>query len=151
LVLDGVYELAAAGPRFRRVSPPTAAELEALLGQIVTRIARPAVATGRLDTVRCVLRSRRPDGEEESAPASVARPRTPQFTAPALRRGRWCSISAEAVSRAWDPGAAWPPAPKAWRTARMSSSGLDFAQRNNPAVRSATATASRSLRGGRLH
>lgn len=40
LVLDGVYELTAAGPRFRRVAPPTPAELDALLGQIVARIAR---------------------------------------------------------------------------------------------------------------
>jgi hypothetical protein len=40
LVLDGVYELTATGPRFRRVAPPTPAELNALLGQIVARIAR---------------------------------------------------------------------------------------------------------------
>jgi hypothetical protein len=40
LLLDGAYELTAAGPRFRRVAPPTVAELEALLGQIVARIAR---------------------------------------------------------------------------------------------------------------
>lgn len=40
LVLDGAYELTPEGPRFRAVSPPTAAELEALLGQIVGRIAR---------------------------------------------------------------------------------------------------------------
>jgi hypothetical protein len=40
LVLDGVYELTAAGPRFRRLPPPTLAELEALLETIVVRIAR---------------------------------------------------------------------------------------------------------------
>ncbi|MCC7257564.1 MAG: transposase zinc-binding domain-containing protein, partial [Gammaproteobacteria bacterium] len=48
LVLDGVYELTAAGPRFRRAAPPTAAELEALLGQIVTRIARHLERRGLL-------------------------------------------------------------------------------------------------------
>jgi hypothetical protein len=40
LALDGVYELTATGPRFRRVAPPTPAELEALLGQIAGRVAR---------------------------------------------------------------------------------------------------------------
>ena len=40
LVLDGVYELTATGPRFRRVPPPTPVELDELLGTIVTRIAR---------------------------------------------------------------------------------------------------------------
>lgn len=39
-MLEGVYELTAAGPRFQRVAPPTSVELEALLSQIVTRIAR---------------------------------------------------------------------------------------------------------------
>lgn len=48
LVLDGVYELTAAEPRFRRVAPPTAAELEALLGRIVTRIARHLERRGLL-------------------------------------------------------------------------------------------------------
>jgi len=48
LALDGVYDLTAAGPRFRRVAPPTAAELEALLGQIVTRIARHLERRGLL-------------------------------------------------------------------------------------------------------
>lgn len=40
LVLDGAYELRAAGPRVRRVALPTSAELDVLLGQIVARIAR---------------------------------------------------------------------------------------------------------------
>jgi len=44
----GVHELTAAGPRFRRVAPPTSAELEALLGQIVTRIARHLERRGLL-------------------------------------------------------------------------------------------------------
>lgn len=48
LVLDGVYELTAAGPHFRRVAPPTPVELEALLGQIVTRIARHLQRRGLL-------------------------------------------------------------------------------------------------------
>ncbi len=48
LVLDGVYELTAAGPRFRRVVPPTTAELEALLGTIVRRIARHLERRGLL-------------------------------------------------------------------------------------------------------
>ena len=48
LVLDGAYELTAVGPRFRRVAPPTAAELDALLGQIVTRIARHLERRGLL-------------------------------------------------------------------------------------------------------
>ncbi len=48
LVLDGVYELTAAGPRFRRVAPPTAAGLDALLEQIVTRIARHLERRGLL-------------------------------------------------------------------------------------------------------
>jgi len=39
LVLDGAYELTAAGLRFRRVAPPTSIELEGLLERIVTRIA----------------------------------------------------------------------------------------------------------------
>jgi hypothetical protein len=48
LVLDGAYELTAAGPRFRRVAPPTSAEIEALLGQIVTRTARHLERRGLL-------------------------------------------------------------------------------------------------------
>jgi hypothetical protein len=40
LFLDGVYLPGDRGPRFRRVAPPTAPELEALLGRIVSRIAR---------------------------------------------------------------------------------------------------------------
>jgi hypothetical protein len=40
LVLDGAYELTPERPRFRTVPAPTAAELEALLGRIVGRIAR---------------------------------------------------------------------------------------------------------------
>ena len=47
-MLDGVHELTAAGPRFRRVAPPTAAELEALPGRIVTRIARQLERRGLL-------------------------------------------------------------------------------------------------------
>jgi hypothetical protein len=40
LMLDGVYLPGAGEPLFRQVSAPTPAELEALLGQIVARIAR---------------------------------------------------------------------------------------------------------------
>jgi hypothetical protein len=40
LLLDGANELTAVGPRFRRVTPPTPAAFEALLGTIVTRIAQ---------------------------------------------------------------------------------------------------------------
>jgi hypothetical protein len=48
LVLDGVYKPTAAGPRFLRVAPPTPAELEALLGRIVQRIARHLEGRGVL-------------------------------------------------------------------------------------------------------
>ncbi|MCC7330826.1 MAG: transposase [Gammaproteobacteria bacterium] len=48
LALDGVYELTAVGPRFRRVAAPTSAELDALLGQIVGRIARHLERRGLL-------------------------------------------------------------------------------------------------------
>jgi len=74
---------------------------------------------------------------------------TPADAATAHRAGR--SISPEAVPRAWEPGAARLPAPKALRTAGMSPSGLDFAQCNSAPLRSAAATAGRPFRGGRLH
>jgi hypothetical protein len=48
LLLDGAYELTAVGVRFRRVAPPTPAEIEALLGTIVTRIARHLERRGLL-------------------------------------------------------------------------------------------------------
>lgn len=48
LVLDGLYELTAARPCFRRVSPPTSSALELLLGRIVVRIARHLERRGLL-------------------------------------------------------------------------------------------------------
>jgi len=48
LALDGVYEVTAADPGFRCVAPPTAAELEVLLAQIVTRVARHLERRGLL-------------------------------------------------------------------------------------------------------
>jgi hypothetical protein len=48
LVLDGVYVPGEGAPQFRRVPPPTAPELEAVLGRIVARIARHLERRGLL-------------------------------------------------------------------------------------------------------
>ncbi len=48
LVLAGVYHLGAGEPQFRQVPPPTVAELDAVLGQIVTRSARHLERRGLL-------------------------------------------------------------------------------------------------------
>ena len=47
-MFDGVYELIEDQPRFRRVAPPTSADIEALLGRVVQRIARHLERCGLL-------------------------------------------------------------------------------------------------------
>ena len=70
-MLDGVYELTATGPRFRCVAAPTPAELDALLGQIVTRIARQLERRGLVvrDAENSYLSAG--PGEEDSLAAVV--------------------------------------------------------------------------------